>query len=110
MAWPYLSDLHVRRRLEDEASRLPQTHCTGQSRLSHSCARGRQGVHMLPQTKAIEVSGCLWLHCVYVSAKCGLTPQPLTNFKIVQIFLVNRKIELSSFINLDDYSAWVAAN
>lgn len=43
--------------------------------------------------------------------QCNIcSPQPPTNFKIVYEFLSNRKIELSSFINLDNYSAWVAAN
>lgn len=51
--------------------------------VSHARGRGRHGVHMLPLTKAMEVSGSRWLHVVCVSARCGVTPQPLTNFKIV---------------------------
>lgn len=56
---PQLSDLYARRGLKDEAWRHVRSHCTrGGWAVSHACGRVRQGVHMLPLTKALDVSGC----------------------------------------------------
>ena len=77
------------------------------------CGRGGQGVHMLPQTKAMEVSGCLWLHCLCL-CRWNMGSRSAASDKLHSTagFLskYNWKIKLSSFINLDNYSARVDAN
>lgn len=83
--------------------------------ISPTCGRGRRGSHILPPrppTEATRVSRGPQLHVVSVSAKWGVTykfqkkhPQILW-----QAGNQKKKHVLSSFINLENDSARVAAN
>lgn len=101
MVCPQLSDLYARRRLEDEATRRPQTHCIRQGHLScpwqgwtwcsHAAPDKGHGSQWMPVATCCLCQCKMWCHSA-ASDKLQNSVKILSKWKTCVIFYQFRKL------------------